>query len=181
MDIAKFAPNILTTSRLIVAPVTFFLILSYRDDLGSSWYLFVLAILAGASDLFDGRLARHHKVTTRWGTFFDPLTDKVLVLGAGICFSIVDRYWILPVIFLFVREVSIGILRLYHYSKGYSVPASKLAKAKTSFQGFALTCAAFPVLKEVTHLHTVLIWLAVAITTITGVQYILAIPNIKKD
>lgn len=181
MDLAKHSPNILTFSRLVLSPIAFLFILSSDEDYGSSWYLFVFAILVSVSDTLDGRLARHYKVTSRWGTFFDPLADKIIVLGSALCFVFVDRYWILPVIFLFIREVFIGVLRLYHVSKGYSVPASFLAKGKTTFQGLALGLAAFPPFKEYATVHVVFIWIAVGVTLMTGIEYIAAIPKMQKE
>lgn len=181
MDLAKSAANILTFSRLGVSPFIFLLILKYDNEMGASWYLFVLSFVIGASDLADGRVARHYKATSRWGAFFDPLADKVIVLGCALCFVFVDRYWLLPILFLFAREVFIGLLRFWHASRGYAVPASKLAKVKTTFQGLALTLAALPALKNFTTFHVVFIWVTVGITLITGIEYLIAIPKMQKE
>ncbi len=180
MEWGKSSANILTITRLVMSPLAFVLILGYRNELGASWYLLVAGVLIGASDLFDGRLARRYKAISRWGTFLDPFADKVIVLGCALCFVLVDRYWALPVIILFAREVLIGGLRFYHVSKGYSVPATQLAKFKTTFQALALIAAAIPILKDYDILHVVLIWAAVATTLVTGVEYIIAIPKVKK-
>ncbi len=174
MEIVKISANLLTLARLAVSPAVIWLILSREEDKGASWYLFALALFVAASDLFDGMLARRFNATSRWGTFFDPLADKIIVLGSAYCFVLVDRYWILPVALLFAREIPVGILRFRHMALGFSVPASQLAKWKTTLQGLALAAAAFLPFKDYSSLHTVLIWVAVAITLYTGIQYLTA-------
>ncbi len=180
MRIIKISANLLTLTRMAVSPVAIWLILSREEDKGASWYLLILALFVAASDLFDGRLARRFNVISRWGTFFDPLADKVIVLGCALCFVYVDRYWILPVALLFAREIPVGILRFRHMALGFSVPASRLAKWKTALQGLALAAAAFLPFKDYSSLHTVLIWSAVAITLYTGIQYLIT-PKIQTE
>ncbi len=67
-------PNHLTTFRLLVIP---FLILAEIHHL-SAKLIFLLVILAGLSDFFDGVLARSRDQVTRIGTILDPTADKLL-------------------------------------------------------------------------------------------------------
>lgn len=180
-DLGKSLANILTFSRLLSSPFVFLLILARREDFGASWYLFVLSFIIGGSDLLDGILARHYQSTSRWGAFFDPLADKVVVLGSLLCFMFVDRYWIVPVLLICGREALIGGLRFYHALKGYTVPASKLAKIKTTFQGLTLTLAALPSIVEYNTVHVIFIWTTTVFTLVTGIEYLLAIPKIHKS
>ncbi len=177
----KHLALILTAARLAVSPLAFWLILEYRDETGASWYLFGLAFLVAASDLWDGKLARHYSATTRFGAFLDPIADKVIVLGCALCFSLVDRYWILPVAILFLREVVIGLLRSHYLRKGLNAPASTAAKWKTTAQGGALALAACPLLSDVQNPHTVAIWLAVGLTCYTGIQYLASPKTMIKE
>ena len=69
--------NMLTASRLLVAPVFIYLIVFDRI----SWWTALVGFLAAMSDYFDGIVARRHGTTTS-GAFLDPLADKVIVLGS---------------------------------------------------------------------------------------------------
>ncbi len=70
-------PNILTMSRLVLAGVITYLILSD----GSLIWLFVLLAVAMATDWFDGQIARWSHTVSEWGKVLDPLVDK---MSAGV-------------------------------------------------------------------------------------------------
>src|SRR5260221_11106717 len=71
-------PNVLTAVRVLLAPLTAYLIMR-GNDLAA---LGVFA-LAGASDAVDGFLARRFGLVSRFGEYLDPAADKFLML---ICF-----------------------------------------------------------------------------------------------
>lgn len=164
--------NILTISRFFLAPLAFWLVLRAESDKGASWWLVIVAAAVVASDWWDGWFARKHQNESKLGAFLDPFADKVIVLGVAACFVAVERYWWLPVVLLWVRDVGISLLRVVYAKRGVSVPARLSAKWKTTLQGAALTAAALPPLKTLDELHTVLIWAAVAITLYTGALYL---------
>lgn len=72
-------PNLLTASRIVVAPLVAWLILS------GSWEArlaaFVLFIAASITDYYDGVLARSRESVTDLGRLLDPLADKLLLLA----------------------------------------------------------------------------------------------------
>ncbi|UKI29969.1 MAG: CDP-diacylglycerol--glycerol-3-phosphate 3-phosphatidyltransferase [Lentisphaeria bacterium] len=82
----KNLPNILTVSRIIM--VMIFVVLA---TLANHYYLaescvfplrlgaYILAILAGTTDLLDGHLARRWNQITDFGALMDPLADKIFV------------------------------------------------------------------------------------------------------
>ena len=82
----KNLPNILTVSRIIM--VMIFVVLA---TLANHYYLaescvfplrlgaYILAILAGTTDLLDGHLARSWNQITDFGALMDPLADKIFV------------------------------------------------------------------------------------------------------
>jgi CDP-diacylglycerol--glycerol-3-phosphate 3-phosphatidyltransferase len=123
-----------------------------------------------ASDGVDGYLARRHGIT-RSGAFLDPLADKVLVLGA--MFTLVSRgvFWLLPVVIIAVREIIVSIYRVVVGSKGVSVPASRTAKVKTLSQQLAVGFALMPATFDQRWVWSPLLWLAVGLTVLSGVQY----------
>ena len=77
-------PNILTVSRILMAPVIGVSILN--GDLGSS--IGLLAV-AGTTDFLDGYLARKYDWKTPMGSILDPLADKVLIttIVGALCYQ----------------------------------------------------------------------------------------------
>lgn len=163
--------NAITFTRIVASPVLFWLIVEADATNGTSWAAFALGWVFGISDLFDGRIARATGVS-RSGAFLDPLADKVVVLGCAVSLVVVGRFHWLPVAILVIREVWISLMRISFVRQGISVPASQLAKWKTLLQGVALMAAVMPTLEDQDGAVTVLLWAAVAITLVTGWQYL---------
>lgn len=160
--------NALTLLRLLGAPVIIVLVLTTGP---ASWLTWALWSVLTLSDVADGHIARRHGVT-RSGAFLDPLADKFLVLGAFA--ALVARgvvSWV-PVVIIAIREVAMNIFRVRSGRRGISVPASSHAKFKTLFQDLAIGAAFFPPIGA--HFHSVvttLVWLAVLLTVVTGLEY----------
>ncbi len=160
--------NAVTVARVMVSPVLFALITGSEG----SWVAFALWLVLCASDGIDGYLARRYG-TTRSGAFLDPLADKVLVLGA--MFTLVGRgvFPVLPVAIIAIREVAISLYRTFAGAKGVSIPATPVAKLKTVFQQLAVGFALFPpTAVDGRWLWLSLLWIAVALTVISGVHYL---------
>ena len=165
--------NLLTIARLLFAPVLFLLILQADDTRGASWAAFGLGLAMAGTDFFDGRVARRANVTSRSGAFLDPLADKVVVLGAAFCLVAVERYWWVPVTIMAFRELGITAWRARWAGEGVSIPARRSAKYKTCVQGAALAMAIMPTLENADRVLAVALWVAVAFTLVTGLQYVL--------
>jgi CDP-diacylglycerol--glycerol-3-phosphate 3-phosphatidyltransferase len=119
-----------------------------------------------------GRLARRHG-TTRSGAFLDPLADKILVLGAMVALVAKGVLWWLPVAVIAVREVALSAYRSYVGRRGVSVPARLQAKVKTWVQAVAVGLAIAPVSGDgYRDFRVGVLWAAVALTVVTGVQYL---------
>lgn len=95
-------PNLITTSRLILA-VVFFACLSWYQYEGRGHsalltWAFVVGLVAITTDYLDGYLARKWKAESRFGRVVDPFVDKILVLGSFIFFGgknfIIPEQWI---------------------------------------------------------------------------------------
>lgn len=164
--------NVLTITRLVFAPVLFWLVLDAEATRGVSWSAFTLGVALAATDFFDGRVARRANVVSRSGAFLDPLADKVVVLGAATCLVIVERYHWLPVLLVAVREVGITVWRARWARRGLAVPARRSAKYKTFVQGAALALAVFPPLEDADAVVAAAWWVAVVFTLVTGWQYL---------
>jgi CDP-diacylglycerol--glycerol-3-phosphate 3-phosphatidyltransferase len=165
--------NLLTITRLLFAPLLFWLVLDAEATRGVSWAAFGLGITLASTDFFDGKVARRANVVSRSGAFLDPLADKVVILGSSFCLVAVERYWWVPVTIMAVRELGITAWRSHWAREGLALPARQSAKYKTVVQGVALAAAVMPTLEDQETAIDVLLWIAVVWTVVTGVQYLI--------
>ncbi|HEX4904207.1 MAG TPA: CDP-diacylglycerol--glycerol-3-phosphate 3-phosphatidyltransferase [Acidimicrobiales bacterium] len=160
--------NAITLARIAMTPV----LLTSIVETGDSWSTLALWIFLAGSDGIDGWLARKQG-TTRSGAFLDPLADKLLVLGALICLVIEGVFWWLPVAIIAVREISLTLYRSWLGRRGISLPARWSAKVKTVVQEVAVGFALLPLTgQDATWIATSVLWLAVVLTTLSGIQYL---------
>ena len=160
--------NAVTLVRVLALPLLIVLIL---DD-GAEWPALALWVVLAGSDCVDGWLARRQGIT-RSGAFLDPLADKFLVLGAMAALVAKGAMWWLPVALIAVREVALSAYRSYVGRRGVSVPARFQAKVKTWLQAIAVGLAIAPVAGDGYHALAVgVLWVAVVLTIVTGVQYL---------
>jgi CDP-diacylglycerol--glycerol-3-phosphate 3-phosphatidyltransferase len=159
--------NYVTIGRLLASPM---LLVAITDG-GPSWGVFAVWTVLCLTDGVDGYLARRHG-TTRSGAFLDPLADKILVLGALFALVAIDRFPLLPVVLIAGREVAISMYRSYWARRGLSIPARQSAKLKTVTQQLAVGFALIPAAANPEWLADGLLWLAVALTLVTGFHYL---------
>jgi CDP-diacylglycerol--glycerol-3-phosphate 3-phosphatidyltransferase len=159
--------NAVTVARLLAAPVFVIMIVVW----GATWFNLAVGFIVAASDGLDGYIARRQG-TTRSGAFLDPLADKALVLGALVTLASEGVLPWLPVVLIAIREVGMQLYRSWAARRGVSIPARNSAKLKTFVQDLAVgTCLAPPLV----HHHDVqltVIWIAAALTIVTGGQYL---------
>lgn len=165
--------NLVSLSRLLLSPLLFWTVLEADVNSGTSWLAVFLGFVLAASDILDGYLARIRGTVSKWGAFIDPLADKVVVIGTALCLVEVERFHLLPVVLLTLREIFITLYRLLVARKGLSIPARKSAKWKTTIQGIALMIAVMPWLENSQWFVDFGLWVAVAFTVVTGIQYLM--------
>jgi len=179
--------NRLTIIRIIIAPI--FIILLLVDGAWTKYSTLLLFIIASLTDLYDGRIARARGVVTSFGKFMDPLADKIIVLGALICFVALREVWAWMVIIILAREVMITHLRFIGASKGIIIPAGRWGKhktatqmiavsvtlvviaAKSTFVSFSINAPPF-LLQMLRYTPNTLVGIAVIMTIVSGVLYI---------
>lgn len=173
-------PNKLTMIRIILIPVM--IILYYipflRDTMVclnfSYLYLCLLIIFALASftDFLDGNIARKYNLVTTFGKFADPLADKMLTftaMGIFLADGIVPL-WVF--IIILIREFMVSGIRMVMAEKGVTIAAAKLGKYKTATTMVALIILFLSGLHEgVLIAGLVLLYLACALTIISGIEY----------
>ncbi|MBL8643264.1 MAG: CDP-diacylglycerol--glycerol-3-phosphate 3-phosphatidyltransferase [Rhodospirillaceae bacterium] len=172
-------PNILTISRIIVIPVV--VALFFFDSAATRWTACALFTAAGITDFFDGYLARREKLVSRFGRFLDPIADKLLVVSVLLMIVAFDRVgpWsYLPALVILLREIMVSGLREFLAELHVGLPVTKLAKAKTTVQmvalGFLIVGSAAPWWIPAELIGEIGIWIAAAITLITGYDYLRA-------
>ena len=130
-----------------------------------------LFIIASLTDMLDGKIARKYNLVTNFGKFMDPLADKLLVCSALICMIELRELPAWMVIIIISREFIISGFRLVASDNGVVIAASYWGKFKTTFQmiGVVLLIFNIPALSTLT---TIIVWIALALTVITLVDYI---------
>lgn len=124
--------NRLTALRVVLIPV---IVLLMGTDI--AWRNITAAVIfgiAGITDYFDGYYARQEKSVSVMGQLMDPLADKFLVASCLIMLQDLGRLHPWVVIVLLCREFAITGLRAVASAEGIIIPASRLAKWKTTTQ-----------------------------------------------
>ena len=175
-------PNILTLSRIAVIPVLVVLVaigVPLTDLLAC-----LLFAGAGITDYLDGRLARERLQLSDLGRMLDPIADKLLVgatLMSLVGFGHLPGWGIYPAIVIMLREILVSGLREYLAQIRIGLPVTRLAKWKTGVQMTALGVlllgghgagliglGGLPM----AWLGGVLLWIAAALTLVTGWDYL---------
>ncbi len=165
--------NAITISRLALVPVFAWFLL---QDGGASTNHRLLAagvfVVATATDRIDGDIARAKGLVTDFGKVSDPIADKALMGTALVGLSIIGllAWWVTAVVL--VREIGITALRFVVIRHGV-MPASRGGKVKTALQALAILLYVVP-LSGVWHsIAEVVMALAVIVTVVTGVDYLM--------
>src|SRR5438105_7352663 len=85
----RIIPNVITLSRIFLAPVIFLLIFDSTST--ARFIAFVLFLIAAFSDLIDGYLARKYGWISDFGKLVDPIADKLLLVVTFIPFFILSH------------------------------------------------------------------------------------------
>jgi len=185
-------PNLLTLSRIFAVPLLGFLLWWPDWRLGYG-LAFGLYSLMGVTDYFDGYLARSSGAVSKLGVFLDPIADKIMIAAVILVLTaqgilrgpyVGDAHVIAGLIIL-VREIAVSGLREFLGGLQVSIPVSKLAKWKTTFQIIALGAlilgGALPgwnvrlggIQANVPHtVGLATLWAAAILTLVTGWDYL---------
>ncbi|MEO6153381.1 MAG: CDP-diacylglycerol--glycerol-3-phosphate 3-phosphatidyltransferase [Croceibacterium sp.] len=185
-------PNLLTLSRIVALPLLAFLLWWPEWQAGYA-LAFALYCAMGVTDYFDGYLARSSGAVSRLGIFLDPIADKIMVVVVIVVLTAqgflrgpyVGDMHVIAGLIIIVREIAVSGLREFLGGLQVSVPVSKLAKWKTTFQlvslGALILGGAMPdwlagmdgYTFNVPHtVGLVSLWGAATLTAITGWDYL---------
>lgn len=193
----KALPNLITGLRIALALFVFFALAAAAGDVPplelegpanfalDRWAVLAF-VVAALTDFVDGWLARRMGTTSAWGAILDPIADKVLVCAAvlGLMALAASPAVVVPAALILFREFTISALREATAGR-ITLPVTLLAKWKTTLQlialGAELIVATWSALGwppdpgkilAITWLAHALLWIAAAVTLITGAQYL---------
>ncbi len=177
-------PNLLTLSRIAAIPLLVALVALH--DSAADLAACIVFSTAAITDYFDGKLARARRQQSDLGRMLDPIADKLLV-GAALMMLVgqnrLSSLGLYPAIVIMLREILVSGLREYLAGIRIGLPVTRLAKWKTGFQMGALgTLLAGDTSATLLHLGflpvsmigEVMLWVAAALTLITGWDYLTA-------
>lgn len=136
-------PNVLSMLRLAGVPLFLYWVLVTEQD-GRA---ILLLMAAGASDYFDGYIARKYSQFTRLGQLLDPLADRLYILATLLALVVRDGlplWWALTLIGRdAVLTCCLPVLRKHGYGP---LPVHFLGKAATFnlLYAFPMLLAALP-------------------------------------
>ncbi len=160
-------PNVLTLMRIVAVPVV---VVALLDETPNADTLAAIVFaLAALTDGLDGYIARSRDSVTTFGKLMDPLADKLLITAALVSLVSLNRLQAWVAMVIIAREFAVTGLRSIAADRGVIISASWMGKVKTVLQigaVFALiTFNPSPVWVDV------LVYLAVAATVISGLDY----------
>lgn len=178
-------PNLITVSRLVLAVVLFSLIYATGFWITAA----VLFVVAAATDVLDGYIARRYGMITALGRVLDPFVDKIIVCGAfifllgkksppletGAEISSGVNAWM--VVIVVGREMFVSSLRGFLEQQGKDFSASLSGKLKMATQSTAVTLSLLSLSPRVSSptfilVRDFLLWAAVAVTLWSGLVYV---------
>ncbi|MEJ1967231.1 MAG: CDP-diacylglycerol--glycerol-3-phosphate 3-phosphatidyltransferase [Rhizomicrobium sp.] len=180
-------PNLITMLRILLVPV--FAVAFVLPSEAWQVVAFVVFVIAGVSDFFDGFAARKLNQNSDFGRMLDPIADKILVAVAlmmlvwkgsvqefSLAPSLPSLLRLVPALVILSREILVSGLREFLAGVSVSVPVSFLAKIKTTIQLVAIGAMILGPIADrwvpgsLALAYTAL-WVAAALTVYTGYEY----------
>jgi len=160
-------PNILTGLRFVMIPL--YVAVFHLEGTQKIWSVLIF-ILASATDVLDGYIARKYNMSTRWGQLADPLADKLMQIAVILSLVISG---ILPIWFVFlvaVKEILMIVGSAFLCIKNTFVKSNIFGKLNTVVL-FLVLCA-FHVLPSMSPmLATSLLVFSLLLSHSTMIQY----------
>ncbi len=121
-------PNVVTLFRIMMTPVVFWLLSMSQFAVGVPLFLFL-----AFTDAIDGTLARLRHQVTAWGTFYDPLADKLLI-GSVVLLVVIQHVNIIFGLLIVAVESTLLIGGYIRKRQGKYVGSNIFGKTKMFLQ-----------------------------------------------
>ncbi|MEJ7798419.1 MAG: CDP-alcohol phosphatidyltransferase family protein, partial [Solirubrobacteraceae bacterium] len=117
---------------------------------------------------------------TTFGKLMDPIADKLLIIAALVSLVSLNRLpaWVAMVII--ARELTVTVTRMQANQQGVVIEANRWGKAKTIVQVAAIFCVIAVGDPSPTWVDG-LVYGAVAITIVSGVDYLLGLRRVLRE
>jgi CDP-diacylglycerol--glycerol-3-phosphate 3-phosphatidyltransferase len=175
------AANVLTVVRIVLIPVFVALVVaSAMTDPSLRVASGIAFSVASMTDYVDGWVARRYELVTSFGKVADPIADKALT---GSALVLLSAYGVLPwwiTLVILVREWGITLMRFSVLKYGV-IAASRGGKLKTVLQFAAIAWYIFPFPLPWSAVGPVLMYAALIVTVVTGIDYVLAAYRLRKE
>lgn len=182
----KSVPNILSSTRIVLAIV--FVSLYLQNAI--VWRSLSVGVFAVAvvTDFFDGYIARNYGAQSNSGIFLDPLADKILTFSGFACLPFLspEQFPWLAIGIIYARDIFVTSMRIWAEHKNITIQTRYSAKFKTFTQmlflyivlllgvfaqsDIALSAYCSNILQS--DIMGWLLWIVVAITVYTGIEYL---------
>jgi cardiolipin synthase len=101
-------PNILTLLRALGIPLFAYLALGRHAD----GLAILVLIIGGATDYFDGKLARAWNQESRLGELMDPAVDRIYIATTLVVLYLRQAIPLWVIILLLLRDLTLGVMTL---------------------------------------------------------------------
>ncbi len=129
----RVTPNMLTVLRFVLIPFVLGFLAAEMWSVAVPLFLFT-----ALTDAMDGSLARTRRQVTEWGTFFDPVADKLLI-GSVVLLLVAERvnpWFALLILAVEALIITGGVLRK---RQGIVTSANIFGKTKMFLQVVGVT------------------------------------------
>lgn len=121
-------PNMLTMLRIVLTPVVLWFLYLGNFEIGTPLFLFV-----AFTDALDGSLARLRNQITEWGTFYDPIADKIFI-GSIVLLVVVQHLNVIFGLLIVLLEAIVVIMGYLRKRSGRVTSANIFGKTKMFLQ-----------------------------------------------
>ncbi len=168
--------NKISITRILLIPFFVAAIIYYTPEKDFLRFVALALFMLGVfSDALDGYIARTMNQKTVLGSYIDPIADKLLLLTAFVCLSMVNNFtkdfrlppWVLLTVISRDAIIVLGSIVIYMMKGRLEVVPSRLGKATTFFQMFT-------VISVLLHFrYSYIVWIMAAVfTVLSGMGYI---------
>lgn len=124
-------PNFITICRILLVPVTVWLIINQAYG-----FAFAAFAIAGLSDAVDGLIARRFRLQTELGAYLDAIADKALLVSIFVSLGVLAELPSWLVILVVTRDILIvgAVVLAWLLDKPMEMRPSLLSKVNTTGQ-----------------------------------------------
>lgn len=167
--------NKISTFRILSVPFFIASLIYYSPERNYlRWAALAIFMLGVISDAVDGYIARKSKQQSKAGLVLDPLGDKLLLMSAFICLSLVREFplkfpfWVTLIVISRDAIIMLGTVVIYMVKQRIDIYPTRWGKLTTTFQ----MSAVITVLLQL-RMAAIFWWLAVFFTLVSGADYVM--------